>query len=56
MEELTTDGGVIRKLWIGEADKYREHLLRLDTDSRRNRFGGAVSDDVIESHAENEAR
>jgi len=31
------------KMWIGEAEKYRDHLLRLDADSRRNRFAGAVS-------------
>jgi GNAT superfamily N-acetyltransferase len=40
-------GGLIRKLWAGEAQKYRDHLLRLDPESRRNRFGGAVSDEFI---------
>jgi GNAT superfamily N-acetyltransferase len=44
-------GGVIRKLWIGEADAYRNHLLRLDPESRQNRFGGAVSDDYIRNYA-----
>jgi len=52
MDELFADGGVIRKVWIGEADKYREHLLRLDADSRRNRFGGAVADELILAYAE----
>jgi GNAT superfamily N-acetyltransferase len=47
MHELIIDGGAIRKLWVAEVDRYRDHLLRLDTDSRRNRFGGAVSDDFI---------
>ncbi len=47
MEEPIVDGGVIRKLWIGEASKYLEHLLRLDAESRRNRFGGAVADELI---------
>jgi len=51
MDELLTDGGVIRKLWIGEADKHRDHLLRLDTQSRHARFGGAVADEVIEAYA-----
>lgn len=51
MHEVIVDGGLIRKLWIGEADEYGDHLLRLDADSRRNRFGGAVSDEVIRSHA-----
>ena len=30
MQEPLADGGVIRKLWIGEAARYRDHLLRLD--------------------------
>ena len=47
MQEVLPDGGVIRKLWIGEHNKYREHLLRLDTASRHSRFGGGVSDDFI---------
>jgi hypothetical protein len=50
MPDTIVDGGLIRKLWIGEADEYRDHLLRLDPESRRNRFGGAVSDEVIESY------
>lgn len=37
----------VRKLWFGESDRYRDHLLRLDPDSRRARFGGAVNDDFI---------
>jgi GNAT superfamily N-acetyltransferase len=44
-------GGTVRKLWIGEAQAYRDHLLRLDPDSRRRRFSGAVSDDTIARHA-----
>ena len=38
MNELLPDGGTIRKLWIGETDAYRDHLLRLDPESRRRRF------------------
>jgi GNAT superfamily N-acetyltransferase len=45
------DGGAIRKLWVGEADAYRDHLLRLDDESRHRRFSGAVSNDVIARHA-----
>jgi GNAT superfamily N-acetyltransferase len=52
MDELVSDVGLVRKLWIGEADQYREHLLRLDAPSRRNRFGGAVSDQRIGDHVE----
>ena len=46
MSEASIDG-VIRKLWIDRAGPYRDHFLRLDADSRRNRFGGAVSDEFI---------
>jgi GNAT superfamily N-acetyltransferase len=46
MNEPFADGA-IRKLWIGEADLYRAHLLRLDTASRHSRFGGGVSDAFI---------
>ena len=47
MQEPLADGGVIRKLWIGEANRYRDHLLRLDLESRHSRFGGGVSDQFI---------
>jgi len=46
MKEILPDGGVVRKLWIGETAQYRNHLLRLDPQSRRNRFSGGVSDEV----------
>jgi GNAT superfamily N-acetyltransferase len=51
MNELLPDGGAIRKLWLGEADAYRDHLLRLDRESRHRRFSGALSDEVIARHA-----
>jgi GNAT superfamily N-acetyltransferase len=47
MHDTELEGGTIRKLWIGETDLYRDHLLRLDPISRRNRFSGAVTDDFI---------
>ncbi len=43
--------GTVRKLWIGETDAYRDHLLRLDRESRNTRFSGAVSDEFIARHA-----
>ncbi|MGZ5802854.1 MAG: N-acetyltransferase family protein [Xanthobacteraceae bacterium] len=52
MRNAMIDGGTIRKLWVGEAEKYRDHLLRLDAESRRNRFGGGVSDDFITNFVE----
>jgi GNAT superfamily N-acetyltransferase len=51
MYEPLPDAGIIRKLWSGETDTYRGHLLRLDKDSRYRRFSGAVSDEVIARHA-----
>jgi hypothetical protein len=40
MREPLPVGGYVRKLWPAEADAYRDHLLRLDRDSRTRRFGG----------------
>ena len=50
MQEPLADGGVIRKLWIGEAARYRDHLLRLDGNSRHSRFGGGMSDQFIRDY------
>lgn len=47
MHDPLPQGGLVRKLFITETDIYRDHLLRLDSDSRRSRFGGAVSDEFI---------
>jgi RimJ/RimL family protein N-acetyltransferase len=45
-------GGTVRKLWPTETNKFRDHLLRLDKASRRNRFAHAVSDGFIAEYAE----
>jgi GNAT superfamily N-acetyltransferase len=50
MHDLLPANGRIRKLWTGETDIYRDHLLRLDPVSRRNRFGGGVSDEFIRDY------
>jgi hypothetical protein len=42
MHEVFVEGGLIRKFGNVETDVYRDHLLRLDAESRRNRFGGAA--------------
>jgi GNAT superfamily N-acetyltransferase len=44
--------GLIRKVWIAEAERYRDHLLRLDPASRHSRFGGAVSDTIVHQRAD----
>lgn len=52
MSEARIGGGSIRKLWSTETDKFRDHLLRLDKDSRRLRFGMAVDDVFITDYAD----
>ena len=52
MQDVLPEGGVIRKLWVGETDRYREHVLRLDAASRHNRFGGGVSDEFIRNYVD----
>lgn len=43
--------GKIRKLLLTETGNFRDHLLRLDRESRRMRFGHGVSDAFIEHYA-----
>jgi GNAT superfamily N-acetyltransferase len=50
MHDLLPQNGRIRKLWVGETDIYRDHLLRLDSASRRSRFSGGVSDEFIDAY------
>ena len=49
--QVFIEGGVIRKLWGVETNVYRDHLLRLDAESRRNRFCGTIADDIIRTYA-----
>lgn len=51
MEHIQKSRGEIRKLWMTELDSYRDHLLRLDKDSRRLRFGMHVDDVFIADYA-----
>jgi GNAT superfamily N-acetyltransferase len=51
MSSDTHREGTIRKLWPQEAKRFRDHLLRLDKDSRRMRFAHGVSDTFIEDYA-----
>lgn len=51
MSEHRFWGGTIRKLWPTETDKFRDHLLRLDKETRRLRFAHGVSDAFIEDYA-----
>ena len=51
MHQVLIEGGLIRKLWDVETHVYRDHLLRLDHESRRNRFCGTIAEDTIRSYA-----
>ncbi len=52
MRDPLPSGSLIRKLWMGEATAYRDHLLRLDAESRRNRFAGTVADEFVRDYAD----
>lgn len=52
MHSPRVEHSLIRKLWMSEAPDYLQHLLRLDAESRRSRFGGAVSDEFIRNYVE----
>jgi len=43
---------VIRRLWPTDMTAYREHLQRLDPESRHSRFGGGVSDSYIDRYVD----
>jgi GNAT superfamily N-acetyltransferase len=51
MSVTTGNEGMIRKLWPTEICKLRDHLLRLDKESRRLRFAHFVSDAFIDDYA-----
>ena len=44
--------GLVRRLWPSDTAGFRDHLLRLDIESRHSRFGGAVSDEFLIGYAE----
>ena len=53
-EQITTDlpgNGMVRKLTRHEMPMLREHLLRLDPESRRDRFNGYIDDGFIARYA-----
>jgi GNAT superfamily N-acetyltransferase len=56
-QELTLDhavihGGVMRRLWPADMPAFRDHLLRLDSQSRFERFAMSVSDEFMSNYAE----
>lgn len=51
MSESIFWGGTIRKLWATESGKFRDHLIRLDQENRRMRFGHSVSEVFLNDYA-----
>jgi GNAT superfamily N-acetyltransferase len=50
MTHKPAESGTTRKLFVTEYHKYRDHLLRLDDESRRMRFGMGVDDKFITNY------
>ncbi|MEH2469385.1 GNAT superfamily N-acetyltransferase [Nitrobacteraceae bacterium AZCC 2161] len=48
---FTAARGQVRTLSARELPLFREHLLRLDRESRRDRFNGSLDDDFIKRYA-----
>lgn len=44
--------GIIRQLRPSDLPRFREHLLRLDAESRRDRFNGVTDDEFVAAYAE----
>ena len=49
---VSSKGGPVRLLAASELPLFRDHLLRLDRDSRRDRFNGSLSDEWVVKYAE----
>ncbi len=52
MGHTTIIRGEARRLWPSDLDAFRDHLLRLDGQSRFDRFAMATSDDFVRAYAE----
>jgi RimJ/RimL family protein N-acetyltransferase len=51
MSGQKAEEGIVRRLWPTETERFRDHLLRLDRESRRMRFAHSVSDSFVEEYA-----
>lgn len=52
MNDAIPATGTVRKLWLADLGAFRDHLLRLDTRSRHQRFAMGVSDDFLVRYAD----
>lgn len=50
--EMHTPHAHVRRLWRSDRTAMQAHLVRLDADSRRLRFGGAVSDSFLNQYVD----
>jgi GNAT superfamily N-acetyltransferase len=53
MVEAKSSQVEVRRLWPSDKESFRDHLLRLDPQSRHERFGGGMADDFLVHYAEN---
>lgn len=51
MPDVSIHNGLLRRLYSVDQPAYVAHLLRLDTETRHDRFGMAVSDDWLANYA-----
>ena len=49
---IESHAGVVRQLRPSDLPRFRDHLLRLDPDSRRDRFNGLTDDEFIRAYAD----
>jgi GNAT superfamily N-acetyltransferase len=52
MGQVIKPQGFIRKLYPTDLPAFREHLLRLDADTRHSRFGMGASDSFVSDYAD----
>ena len=52
MRHARLTGAQLRRLWPSDRDAFRDHLLRLDAQSRFDRFAMQASDDFVRTYAE----
>jgi GNAT superfamily N-acetyltransferase len=52
MEQHFAQEALIRRLWDADRELFRAHLLRLDPESRHDRFNGGASDEFLNRYAD----
>jgi GNAT superfamily N-acetyltransferase len=52
MDEQSAQEAMIRRLWDADRESFRDHLLRLDPQSRHDRFNGGASDEFLNRYAD----